>query len=157
MNTEPSLPVVTPDVPAAESFTDPAAAVARLKELYQTASKFLCEHFVEALSGAVPQARYRAFYPEIRMTTTSFAKADSRLSFGHADLMQETLGVAPGSVTAFALINDPELRVRFVVDAALMGFDRVNFHPLVNTATTSISREDLRRFVEGPDVQPNYS
>ena len=83
MNTEPSLPVVTPDAPAAESFTDPVASVARLKELYQTASKFLCEHFVEALSGAVPQARYRAFYPEIRMTTTSFAKADSRLSFGH--------------------------------------------------------------------------
>ena len=71
-----------------------------------------------------------------------------RLSFGSADLMMETLGVAPGSVTAFALINDPENRVRFIVDAALMGFDKVNFHPLVNTATTSISREDLRRFVE---------
>ena len=71
-----------------------------------------------------------------------------RLSFGHADLMLETLGVAPGSVTAFALINDIDLRVRFVVDAALMGFDRVNFHPLVNTATTAISRDDLRRFVE---------
>lgn len=71
-----------------------------------------------------------------------------RLSFASAELMVECLGVEPGSVTAFALMNDTEQRVRFVVDAALMGFDRVNFHPLVNTATTAISREDLRRFVE---------
>lgn len=71
-----------------------------------------------------------------------------RLSFADADLMMECLGVTPGSVTAFALMNDKSQRVRFVADAALMGFDRVNFHPLVNTATTSISRADFRRFVE---------
>ena len=71
-----------------------------------------------------------------------------RLSFASAELMVECLGVEPGSVTAFALMNDSDQRVRFIVDAALMGFDRVNFHPLVNTATTAISREDLRRFVE---------
>ncbi len=71
-----------------------------------------------------------------------------RLSFANAELMMECLGVAPGSVTAFALMNDTEQRVRFIVDAALMGFDKVNFHPLVNTATTAISREGLRRFVE---------
>jgi len=71
-----------------------------------------------------------------------------RLSFASADLMQETLGVTPGSVTAFALMNDHEKRVRFIVDAALMGFETINFHPLVNTATTAISRDDLPRFVE---------
>ena len=71
-----------------------------------------------------------------------------RLSFGSADLMLECLGVVPGSVTAFGLINDTAQRVRFVADAALMRFDRVNFHPLVNTATTSIRQADLRRFVE---------
>ena len=65
-----------------------------------------------------------------------------------SDLMVECLGVEPGSVTAFALMNDKQNRVRFIADAALMGFDRVNFHPLVNTATTAIAREDLRRFVE---------
>lgn len=70
-----------------------------------------------------------------------------RLSFASADLMVECLGVEPGSVTAFALMNDTNQRVRFIADAALMGFDRVNFHPLVNTATTSISQADLRRFV----------
>ena len=71
-----------------------------------------------------------------------------RLSFGSAELMLDCLGVAPGSVTAFGLINDTEQRVRFIADAALMRFDTVNFHPLVNTATTAISQVDLRRFVE---------
>ena len=71
-----------------------------------------------------------------------------RLSFANADLMVDCLGVEPGSVTAFALMNDKDQRVRFIADAALMGFDTVNFHPLVNTATTAISREDFRRVVE---------
>lgn len=69
-----------------------------------------------------------------------------RLSFADADMMFECLGIVPGSVTAFALINDPQHRVRFVVDAALLNFSEVNFHPLENTATTTISRADLRRF-----------
>lgn len=71
-----------------------------------------------------------------------------RLSFASAELMVECLGVEPGSVTAFALMNDKDQRVKFIADAALMGFDTVNFHPLVNTATTAISREGLHRFVE---------
>ena len=62
--------------------------------------------------------------------------------------MVECLGVEPGSVTAFALMNDKNQRVKFIADAALMGFDTVNFHPLVNTATTAISREGFRQFVE---------
>ncbi|MEO0607664.1 MAG: prolyl-tRNA synthetase associated domain-containing protein [Pseudomonadota bacterium] len=70
-----------------------------------------------------------------------------RLSFASAELMLDCLGVAPGSVTAFALMNDTDQRVRFIADAALMGFDTVNFHPLVNTATTAISQADFRRFV----------
>lgn len=71
-----------------------------------------------------------------------------RLSFASPDLMQEILGVRPGSVTAFALINDTDRRVRFLVDAALLAYDPVNFHPLINTMTTSISRDGFRTFVE---------
>jgi len=78
----------------------------------------------------------------------------ARLSFGNADLLFETLGVTPGSVTAFALINDAEHRVGFVLDAALTEADVVNFHPLANTATTSISQSGFRRFLEIVGVAP---
>ena len=49
----------------------------------------------------------------------------------------------PGSVTPFALINDPARRVTVILDADMMRHERLNFHPLENTATTNIAREDL--------------
>ncbi len=78
----------------------------------------------------------------------------ARLSFGSADLMQETLGVTPGSVTAFGLINDRERRVNFVLDRRLAQADTVNFHPLVNTATTAVSRQGFVRFLSGLNITP---
>ena len=78
----------------------------------------------------------------------------ARLSFGSADLMRETLGVTPGSVTAFALINDPEHKVTFVLDAALLKKEPVNFHPLVNTATTAVSKDGLKAFLKAVGVEP---
>ncbi|MEJ1990340.1 MAG: AMP nucleosidase [Maritimibacter sp.] len=79
-----TLPVVTPIIPEPESFTDPAAAVARLEELYETACEFLSSKFsATAKAGTMPDSRYRAYYPEIRMRTTSHAQADTRLSFGY--------------------------------------------------------------------------
>ncbi|ABI77204.1 YbaK/prolyl-tRNA synthetase domain protein [Hyphomonas neptunium ATCC 15444] len=74
--------------------------------------------------------------------------ATKRLSFGAPELMTDVLGVTPGSVTAFSLMNDQPPRVRFLVDAVLAGADVVNFHPLTNTGTTAISQADFRRFVE---------
>jgi len=71
-----------PALPALETL-DPGAAVARLQELYEQATGYLMERFQQVLSGQSPTARYRAFYPEICVTTTSFAHVDSRLSFGH--------------------------------------------------------------------------
>jgi Ala-tRNA(Pro) deacylase len=78
----------------------------------------------------------------------------ARLSFGSEKRLFDALGVRPGSVTAFALINDPEHRVRFVADAALMAADPVNFHPLGNDATTAISQADFRVFLKGIGVEP---
>jgi Ala-tRNA(Pro) deacylase len=82
------------------------------------------------------------------------AIGSSRLSFGSPALMAETLGVTPGSVTAFGLINDVDHRVRFVLDAGLAAADPVNFHPLVNTATTAISQTDFRRLLAALGVDP---
>jgi Ala-tRNA(Pro) deacylase len=78
----------------------------------------------------------------------------ARLSFGNEALMRETLGVTPGSVTAFALVNDAARRVRFVLDRALAEADRVNFHPLTNTATTGVDQAGFRRFLAAIGVDP---
>ncbi len=83
MNADPNLPHLTPDLPAPETFTDAEAAVARLEQLYADATAFLREKFGETLASGRPGKRFRAFYPEIRFSTTSFAQVDSRLSFGH--------------------------------------------------------------------------
>jgi Ala-tRNA(Pro) deacylase len=73
--------------------------------------------------------------------------ASGRFSFGSTDLLRETLGVEPGSVTPFAVINDKALRVTVVLDAAMMADEVLNFHPLTNTGTTTISRDGLLKFL----------
>ena len=80
--------------------------------------------------------------------------AAGRVSFGSAELLRETLGVEPGSVTPFALANDRAGRVTAILDAALMIHDRLNFHPLVNTMTTGIDRADLIAFLEATGHSP---
>ena len=80
--------------------------------------------------------------------------ASGRFSFGSADLMRELIGVEPGSVTPFSVIDDKELRVTVVLDAAMMAHSVLNFHPLVNTATTTISREGLLTFLEATGHKP---
>ncbi|MGJ0557707.1 prolyl-tRNA synthetase associated domain-containing protein [Methylocystis sp.] len=80
-----------------------------------------------------------------------------RFSFGKPELLMEVLGVPPGSVTAFAVINDPEARVRLVLDEALMSFDSINCHPLENTATTNIARADLLRFIRACGHEPSIA
>lgn len=80
-----------------------------------------------------------------------------RFSFGKPELLMQVLGVAPGSVTAFAVINDPERRVRVVIDAELMQYDCVNCHPLENTATTNIASDDLLRFIRSCGHEPRIA
>lgn len=78
----------------------------------------------------------------------------AHLSFGRAEYLLEMLGVEPGSVTPFALINDPAQRINVVLDSAMMASELVNFHPLVNTATTTITSRDLLRFIEACGFAP---
>ena len=75
------------------------------------------------------------------------AIGSARLSFGSPERLEAALGVRPGSVTALALINDPEHAVTFVADAALMAADPVNFHPLANAATTALTQAGFRAFL----------
>ncbi len=73
---------IGPDVAAPQMFDDPDAAVEQLCMLYDQAVQFLSDRFMSAMAGDVPKARVRACYPQIRIETTSYAKIDSRLSFG---------------------------------------------------------------------------
>lgn len=70
-----------------------------------------------------------------------------RLSFGSPERLFAALGVTPGSVTALALVNDPEHKVRFILDNVLAEADIVNFHPLTNRATTALGQADFRTFL----------
>jgi Ala-tRNA(Pro) deacylase len=80
--------------------------------------------------------------------------ASGRFSFGAAALMRATLGVEPGAVTPFAALNDTEARVSVVLDAAMMCHEVLNYHPLRNTMTTSIARDDLVRFLAATGHPP---
>ena len=80
--------------------------------------------------------------------------AAGRFSFGAPDLLLDALGVTPGSVTVFALINDKLGRVTLLLDEALFAIDPVNFHPLANDATTAVSGADLLKFLDATDHRP---
>ncbi len=77
-----------------------------------------------------------------------------RFSFGKPERLMEVLGVEPGSVTALALVNDTERRVRPILDTKLMAHELVNCHPLANTATTTLRAADLLRFMEALGYAP---
>lgn len=81
----------------------------------------------------------------------------ARFSFGKPELLMEALGVTPGSVTALSLINDRAARVSVVVDAELMKYDSLNCHPLVNTATTNLQRDDLLKFIRATGHEPQIA
>jgi Ala-tRNA(Pro) deacylase len=70
-----------------------------------------------------------------------------RLTFGKPELLMEVLGVEPGSVTPFGLINDTSARTNVILDEAMMKLPLLNFHPLKNTASTAISSGSLLTFI----------
>jgi Ala-tRNA(Pro) deacylase len=124
----------------------------------------------QALRGTIPgghtknlflkdkrDAVYLVVAPEdarVDLKTLHHKLGAGRFSFGSAELLRDLLGVEPGAVTAFGVINDKERRVSVVIDTALMENAVINCHPLVNTMTTSIARDDLVKFLESTGHLP---
>ncbi len=81
--------------------------------------------------------------------------AQGNLSFGSAEMLMENLGVIPGAVTPFAVINDREGRVTMVLDKAVLDDDPVNAHPLRNDMTTALAPADLLRFLAAEGHAPD--
>lgn len=79
-----------------------------------------------------------------------------RLSFGSPDRLRRQLGVEPGSVTPFALVNDETRVVRLALDRGLADGGPINAHPLVNTMTTAIEIADLLRLFEATGHAPRW-
>jgi len=77
-----------------------------------------------------------------------------RFSFGAANLLRDVLGVEPGAVSPFGAINDTEGRVTVVLDAPMLDHPILNYHPLTNTMTTAIARDDLLKFLEATGHKP---
>jgi len=90
----------------------------------------------------------------INLKTLHHRLEAGRFSFGSAALMRELIGIEPGSVTPFAVINDKSSRVTVVLDDVMMEQRRLNYHPLVNTMTTTIARDDLVRFLTATGHAP---
>jgi Ala-tRNA(Pro) deacylase len=164
----PSAAAAVPGYTAAMA-TDRAGLLRRLDELgiaYTT-----CEHTpvytveeAERHTGGLPGGHCKNLFlkdrkgglslliclKERRIDLNRLAKVlgCARLSFGQADLLEAVLGVAPGGVTPFALINDRERRVQALLDRAMLDCALLNYHPLTNAATTTIAAADLIRFIE---------
>lgn len=90
----------------------------------------------------------------LEMNALARALGAPRFSFGKPELLAEVLGVTPGSVTPFALINDAGRRVRPVLDAGMLTLPLLNYHPLINTATTALTPAGLRRFIAACGHEP---
>ena len=153
----------------------PETLLARLAELgiaqrtHEHPAVFTVEE-AKALRGSLPGGHCKSLFlkdrkgalwlavmlEERRLDLRKLAEAlgAQRFSFGSAELLLEVLGVTPGSVTPFALVNDPAARVRLVLDAEMLRHDPLNYHPLVNTRTTAIAPADLLKFVRASGHEP---
>ncbi|HYF86941.1 prolyl-tRNA synthetase associated domain-containing protein [Azospirillum sp.] len=91
---------------------------------------------------------------QIDLNRLDKAIGSARLSFASADRLWRVLGIRPGSVTPFALVNDTGHKVRVVLQQAMMEHDLLNYHPLLNDRTTAIRRDDLLRFIRACGHEP---
>lgn len=123
-----SLPLIVPPVWDAEELHTPQEAVARLQLLYAEATTFLSEQFQAVLGGRKPEARYRAYYPEICITTSSFAQVDSRLSFGHV--------AEPGTYST--TVTRPDLFESYLTQQISLLMENHGVSVIVGPSTTPI-------------------
>ena len=123
-----SKEILTPDVDAPKQFDDAASAVAQLEKLYTEATEFLCGAFTTAMIDGAPKGRIRAFYPEVRITTTSFAKIDTRLAFGHVS--------SPG--TYAATVTRPDLFLDYLIQQIGLLIENHKTSVQVMSSTTPI-------------------
>lgn len=164
MSADPALAArATPDMP-----TSPRALLDRLAALGIAARTYEHEPFwtvdqSRALRGEIPGGHCKTLFlkdkkgqlwmvvalesTEIDLKALAPRIGAGRLSFGRPELLWQVLGVRPGAVTPFALVNDTGHEVRVVLDAKMMALDLVNYHPLVNSMTTCLATADLARFV----------
>ena len=163
------------DTPPAQPPTSPEALLARLAELDIVVSSFSHPpvHTVaeaKALRGELKGGHIKNLFlrnkkgamwlvtcledRNIDLKALGQALGAGRFSFGSAARLMTYLGVLPGAVTPFAVINDTEGKVQVVLDAGLLDCDPVNAHPLVNDRTTAVSPGDLVRFLEAVDHPP---
>jgi Ala-tRNA(Pro) deacylase len=163
------------DAPTAQLPTSPEALLARLADLDIAVSSFSHPpvHTVEeakALRGELKGGHIKNLFLRNKkgamwlITCLEDRKIDlkalgqtlgaGRFSFGSAERLMTYLGVLPGAVTPFAVINDTEAKVQVVLDAGVFDCDPVNAHPLVNDRTTAISAQDLVRFLESVGHPP---
>ena len=91
---------------------------------------------------------------QIDLNAVSKLIGSGRFSFGNAELLMQYLGVTPGSVTLFALINDTDGKVRLMLDEGFFAYDLVNFHPLSNDATTAVTPADMLKFARDTGHEP---
>ena len=91
---------------------------------------------------------------EITLKSLHHSFGHGRFSFGSPEILLATLGVEPGSVTPFGALNDSDRAVTIVLDASMLEHAALNFHPLVNTMTTTIGRDDLLRFLTATGHEP---
>ena len=91
---------------------------------------------------------------QVNLKTAPAKIGSARLSFGKPDLLLETLGIAPGSVTPFALINDDKTTVTVILEQKMMAHELLNYHPLQNEATTTIASDDLVKFIRSCGHDP---
>ena len=152
-----------PESPAEEALFQQLDTLGMRHETHRHAPLFTVEES-QALRGALPGAHIKNLFlrdkkKNIWLLTTledrqidlkalrKRFQAKGNLSFGNADLLMEVLGVIPGAVTPFGVLNDRDGRATMILDKAILEHERVNAHPLRNDRTTAISSGDLLRFL----------